>query len=219
MNEKGVYLGITGAGMVFAYAGLRGKSITKSIQAVVSGKSPASTPQTNAIVVPADTSSSGAAGFTGYGASDSAILNDAQKYLGVMYKWGGANPNGFDCSGLCNYVIGHDLNNPIPGISSGFQGTFHGPVTGQWFTTSLCTTVPLSACQPGDLIVWLTHMGIAADNGQHMLNAYSTGHPVAVTTISGMAPPGEPMRVRRYNGLKNVVQSGGVPQLPAGFGG
>src|SRR5688572_20819690 len=32
------------------------------------------------------------------------IVNEARKYLGMMYKWGGSNPRtSFDCSGLVQY--------------------------------------------------------------------------------------------------------------------
>lgn len=32
------------------------------------------------------------------------VVNYAKKYLGVKYVWGGTSPNGFDCSGLVQYV-------------------------------------------------------------------------------------------------------------------
>lgn len=35
------------------------------------------------------------------------VVNDALKYEGVSYKWGGTNPqSGFDCSGFVAYVFG-----------------------------------------------------------------------------------------------------------------
>lgn len=35
------------------------------------------------------------------------VVNDAMKYEGVSYKWGGTNPqSGFDCSGFVTYVFG-----------------------------------------------------------------------------------------------------------------
>ena len=218
-NGKGPYLAVAMAGAIFAYAGIRGKSVTQSLQAILLGQSPASTPQITGIGIPADQGPAAATPSGSPGGSNSGILNDAMKYVGVMYKWGGANPNGWDCSGFVNYVLGHDLNLPLPGGISGFQGTFHGPVTGQWFVTSLCTTIPRAQAQPGDLVIWLTHMGIVTDAGAiHMVNAYSTGHPTAVTPVDGMVP-GEPMRIRRYTGTVNVVKIGGPPTLPAGFGG
>lgn len=35
------------------------------------------------------------------------IVDYSKKFLGVKYVWGGASPNGFDCSGLVKYVYNH----------------------------------------------------------------------------------------------------------------
>ncbi|HAF07632.1 MAG: Uncharacterized protein XD76_1228 [candidate division TA06 bacterium 32_111] len=32
------------------------------------------------------------------------IVSDAKKYIGVKYKYGGTDPNGFDCSGFVQFV-------------------------------------------------------------------------------------------------------------------
>ena len=75
-----------------------------------------------------------------------AILEEAEKYLGFPYVWGGSNPNtSFDCSGFVSYVynqcgwdfgrlgaqglynISTPTNNPKPGDLVFFTGTYDTP--------------------------------------------------------------------------------------------
>lgn len=88
-----------------------------------------------------------------------AIVNEARKYLGVRYVWGGANPNGFDCSGLIQYVFAK-YGKKLPRVS--FQQANAGKRVG------------LGDLQPGDLVAWdnssrnngADHIAIYIGNGQ-----------------------------------------------------
>jgi len=94
------------------------------------------------------------------GVSGSAILAEAQKYVGIMYSYGGSSPStGFDCSGYTQYVFGR-LGISLPRSASAQQ--------------SMAARV--SSPQPGDLVFWGSpayHVGIYAGNGY----IYDSGKP------------------------------------------
>ena len=150
-----------GAGALVLWAALKGVSVTGGLRSLLGGKQP-STANTEPItggVAPASPVASSTA-------TSSVIANDGLSYVGQghVYKWGGGDPNGWDCSGFVNYVVGHDLGSPIPGSRSGsYSG--HGPTTLQWAVFG--QRVPAGQEQPGDLVVWPTqHMGIVVGGGQ-----------------------------------------------------
>ena len=104
------------------------------------------------------------------------LLEEADRYLGVPYVWGGYSPSGFDCSGFVSYCLTH----------SGVRNT--GRLTAQGLY-NICTPVPESEVQPGDLIFFtgtydagepVTHVGIYVGSGQ-MIHC---GHPVQYAPIS-----------------------------------
>jgi len=110
----------------------------------------------------------------------SAVVSDAEQYLGVPYVWGGTNPaTGLDCSGLVQRVFG-DLGISMPRVAAeqAMQGT---PVPS------------LADAQPGDLVTYgspAEHIGIYIGNGM-MIDAPHTGTTVRVDAV------GTPTSIRR----------------------
>jgi cell wall-associated NlpC family hydrolase len=156
-----------------------------------------------------------AASTTAPGASitGAAVANDVLQYVGkVRYTWGGANPaRGWDCSGLCNWVIGHDLSLDIPGLPRGtrFDGSTHGPDVASWLAWPGAAHVAGPA-QPGDLVAWgpNAHMGIAI-SATDMVSALNPAQgtqrtPIAITHVG---PPAY-LRLR----ATQAPSPGGSPQ-------
>ena len=184
-------------------SGIRNYDPIGGIRALMAGTLP--TPNASDITRSAEQSSGGAGYSESFsavpGAYGAAISNDAKRYLGATYGWGSANPlRGFDCSGLVNWVIGHDLDNWIPGIRpGGFTGASHGPDTTAWLSSSLCTNIARQRATTGDLVIWSSHMGIVADSGAvNYLYAPTPGQVVKQGPVNGGGPPGEIATYRRY---------------------
>ena len=107
-----------------------------------------------------------------------AMLEEAQKYLGYPYVWGGSSPaTSFDCSGFVSWVINHSGWNVG---RLGAQGLYN-----------ICTPVSMANAQPGDLIFFwhtydapnpngVTHVGIYVGNGQ-MIHC---GDPISYANIN-----------------------------------
>ena len=114
------------------------------------------------------------------------IADDALKYKGRPYKWGGATPSGWDCSGFANYVICHDLKLGIPEFKGGeFTGAQHGPTVATWLAWTGAKRV--TAATPGVLVCWGPdlHMGIAI-SGTQLISAQDPARGTGVTDIAGM---------------------------------
>lgn len=105
------------------------------------------------------------------------MIQEAEKYLGYPYVWGGASPStSFDCSGFVSWVI----NNCGNGWNVGRQ-TADG-------LRSCCSYVSPSEAKPGDLIFFqgtystpgASHVGIYVGNNM-MIHC---GNPIQYTSIS-----------------------------------
>lgn len=131
-------------------------------------------------------------GLTGISYTPSALGNAiaqaAIKYDGVPYKWSGADPSGWDCSGFVTYVLHHDLGLNLPSNTH--------TVTLQFLTWSGAVTVPKSQAQAGDLVCWPTHVAIAI-NPTTCIGAETYGVGTVTGTFDKMGPGGETYTIRR----------------------
>lgn len=104
------------------------------------------------------------------------LIQEAEKYLGYPYVWGGSNPStSFDCSGFISWVLNHSGN----GWNVGRQ-TANG-------LKNICNIIPTFEAKPGDLIFFkgtysttgASHVGIYVGNGM-MLHC---GNPIQYTSV------------------------------------
>jgi len=139
-------------------------------------------------------------------ASGGSLAQDALKYQGAAYTWGGAPAAGighWDCSSFVNWCAGHDLGLAIPGYAAGtYDGRSHGPVVVEWAAWNGCTTVK-GPPSNSDLCIWAGigatgHIGIAID-GSNMISALDTKYGTVQTPIAGNGPAGVPVIYRRIN--------------------
>jgi len=98
------------------------------------------------------------------------VVGIAMRYLGVPYRWGGASPSGFDCSGFSMYVYAQ-VGVSLPHNAAMQYG--HG------------TPVARSQLAPGDLVFFngLGHMGIYIGGGQ-FIHAPHTGDVVKISSLN-----------------------------------
>ena len=98
------------------------------------------------------------------------VVGIAMQFLGVPYRWGGADPSGFDCSGLVMYVYGK-LGVSLPHNAAMQYG--------------LGSPVSKDQLQPGDLVFFngLSHNGIFIGGGQ-FIHAPHSGDVVKISSLS-----------------------------------
>lgn len=105
-----------------------------------------------------------------YSTQTNRLLSLSRQQLGIPYRYGGSSPTeGFDCSGLIQYVH----------IRSGLKVP---RTTHEQFRAS--TGIPLSQIRPGDLVFFhidgkkLSHVGIYTGHG-NFIHAPSSGKSVS----------------------------------------
>lgn len=111
-------------------------------------------------------------------AQQQKVVQEAKKYLGVPYVWGGNTPAGFDCSGLTQYVYSHAVNIPLPRVTTAQE--------------KVGSEVSLNSLQPGDLLFYgmrgnTTHVGIYIGNNK-MIHAPQPGQNVTTVDIKYYYP-------------------------------
>ena len=108
----------------------------------------------------------------------------AVQEIGVPYRWGGADPTGFDCSGLVAWTYAQ-LGITLPHYAAA-----------QW---TLGTAVAEAELQPGDLVFFdgLAHVGIYIGGGQ-FVHAPHTGTFVRIESL------GDPWYSSRYVGARRI---------------
>jgi cell wall-associated NlpC family hydrolase len=133
-----------------------------------------------------------------------SVVNEAKKYLGIPYVWGGTNPKtGLDCSGLVQLVY-HNLGIDLPRVS--YQQARAG------------TAVPsLAQAKPGDLLAFgspVHHIAIYIGDGK-MIEAPHTGEDVRISKVYET-----PTAIRRIlpSGSTATSPAAGAAPVAAGSG-
>jgi cell wall-associated NlpC family hydrolase len=99
------------------------------------------------------------------------VVGIAMRYIGVPYRWGGASPSGFDCSGFIMYVYAQ-IGVSLPHNAAAQYG-YGSPVS-------------RDQLEPGDLVFFngLGHAGIYIGGG-NFIHAPHTGDVVKISSLSG----------------------------------
>jgi len=97
------------------------------------------------------------------------VADIARKYVGTPYRWGGASPSGFDCSGLVRYVYAQ-VGVSLP-HNAAKQYRYGLPVS-------------RDRLEPGDLVFFdhLRHSGIYIGRGR-FIHSRQTGKRVSIASL------------------------------------
>lgn len=154
-----------GAALVFS--GLKGGSVIETFRTMIKGDP---LPSGESLLPPPGRV--GAPGATGEGIIPiggggvaATVVGEARKAIGTPYRWGGHAPGGFDCSGLVSYCLTQ------AGVNIPYKPH---TVAARFYTWGDAPVVPRNQCAPGDLVCWVTHIGIATGPNT-MINAPDFG--------------------------------------------
>ena len=116
------------------------------------------------------------------GSSAAGLVDEAKKYLGTRYKYGGASPSGFDCSGFTMFLY-KQIGISLPHTA-----------TGQWQSGLGTQVYSTSEMAPGDLIFFndpsvsrgkaCSHVGLYMGNNQFIHSSSSRSGGVIISSLS-----------------------------------
>ena len=132
-----------------------------------------------------------------------AAIEEASKYVGTDYKWGGSTPQtGFDCSGLMQWAYAQS-GVQIPRVTYTQIAAANG-----------VEIADKAALKPGDLVFFANagdvhHVGMYL-GGDKFLHAPHTGDVVKVSSLD------EPYYASQFAGGRRFDQGAGVAAVPSG---
>ena len=125
-------------------------------------------------------------------AAGAAIAHAAQSLIGSPYRYGGAGPDAFDCSGLVSYVHGQ-LGVPTPRTAA------------QQYASA--RSIPRGDLQPGDLVFFRLNSGAVSHVGVYVGNGRFVHAPQSGDRVREAGLDDEYFR-DRYAGAGRLWQSG-----------
>ena len=142
-----------------------------------------------------------------------AIVDEAMKFFGTPYLWGGESPKGFDCSGLVQYVAQKLGIKGVPRTSEE-----------QW---KFVQHISRAQLKPGDLVFYAGSDGTAAspghvaiyDGGNTVIQALETGTKVGKFPMSSGGTPVGFGRIPGVGGASLAGAGGGTGGGGTGGGG